>query len=176
MALVNSGGLLVIILVPVVVVLIMFLHLYSKYRINKEAQARELQRVQVLQRRRERQAQLGLTNSDADDAANQGHHQYDEVALLKFFTYDTVGKETISKKPKMQFFRSKPKVVAIQEGGVTSDEEDWCCICLEGYKGGEVTCTPKTGECNHVFHKKCLFGWVKKNHSECPICRCVFIT
>ncbi|CAJ1956881.1 unnamed protein product [Cylindrotheca closterium] len=56
-----------------------------------------------------------------------------------------------------------------------NEDEDCCCICLEGYEHGEVICTSKTGFCNHVFHKECLFEWVKKNHDCCPLCRTVLV-
>jgi hypothetical protein len=45
-----------------------------------------------------------------------------------------------------------------------------CCICLDGYLLGEVICASKVKECEHVFHKACLFEWIK-NHDPCPLCR-----
>mmetsp|Transcript_10983 Transcript_10983/g.26571 ORF Transcript_10983/g.26571 Transcript_10983/m.26571 type:complete len:281 (-) Transcript_10983:230-1072(-) len=61
------------------------------------------------------------------------------------------------------------------EGVAAEEDEDCCCICLEGYAKGEVICTPKQGDCNHIFHKECLFEWIKQNHDCCPLCRVVLI-
>ena len=46
--------------------------------------------------------------------------------------------------------------------------ENVCSICLENFKKGE--CYKKL-VCNHVFHKKCIDPWLKKDHSDCPYCR-----
>lgn len=46
-----------------------------------------------------------------------------------------------------------------------------CCICLEEYQAGEIICTAKAPECNHVFHEKCVTSWLMANHDECPLCR-----
>ncbi|CAJ1956883.1 unnamed protein product [Cylindrotheca closterium] len=55
-------------------------------------------------------------------------------------------------------------------------DKDCCCICLEGYATGEVICTPKQEDCNHIFHKECLFEWIQhQNHDCCPLCRVVLI-
>ena len=40
-----------------------------------------------------------------------------------------------------------------------------CSICMEiNYNQVIIT------DCNHEFHKKCLFEWIK-NSPTCPICR-----
>lgn len=42
-----------------------------------------------------------------------------------------------------------------------------CPICLELYNyGDEISFI----NCNHKFHTKCLYDWVKKK-SNCPLCR-----
>ncbi|KAL3938043.1 MAG: hypothetical protein SGBAC_006966 [Bacillariaceae sp.] len=63
-----------------------------------------------------------------------------------------------------------------KKDGVAEDE-DCCCICLERYAEGDVICTTKQkqGDCNHIFHKECLFEWIKQNHDCCPLCRVVLI-
>lgn len=42
-----------------------------------------------------------------------------------------------------------------------------CAICLEavGYHKKFKL------ECNHVFHKRCLARWVRKDGESCPLCR-----
>jgi hypothetical protein len=47
-----------------------------------------------------------------------------------------------------------------------------CSICIENFCCGEYQ---RTLVCNHVFHKKCIDKWFKKDKNECPICRRVII-
>lgn len=56
----------------------------------------------------------------------------------------------------------------------TSLEE--CCICLEEYDKWDPNKVPVTIRCGHVFHKKCLLEWEKKDQLSteqysCPLCR-----
>ena len=46
-----------------------------------------------------------------------------------------------------------------------------CIICSEDYIQGEYK---RVLECNHVYHKKCIDKWLKKNYS-CPVCRSNYI-
>ncbi len=46
--------------------------------------------------------------------------------------------------------------------------ESVCSICLENYKKNEFY---RTLCCKHVFHKKCIDHWIKKDHLNCPMCR-----
>ncbi len=43
-----------------------------------------------------------------------------------------------------------------------------CPICIENFSLGEYH---KTLNCQHVFHKKCIDRWFKRDHSDCPMCR-----
>ncbi|EEF29069.1 zinc finger protein, putative [Ricinus communis] len=53
---------------------------------------------------------------------------------------------------------------AAAEGcGISSD----CAICLEEF-GGEVKLIKMP--CPHIFHKMCIFGWLK-NQKTHPMCR-----
>ncbi|OAY52725.1 RING-H2 finger protein ATL77 [Manihot esculenta] len=45
---------------------------------------------------------------------------------------------------------------------------DDCVICLEGLSGSREALTKMT--CNHIFHERCIFGWLKIRNS-CPTCR-----
>lgn len=47
-----------------------------------------------------------------------------------------------------------------------------CPICIDSFCCGEYQ---RTLECNHVFHKKCIDKWFKKDKNECPMCRTVII-
>ena len=43
-----------------------------------------------------------------------------------------------------------------------------CPICIDPFKINE--CYRKLC-CNHIFHKKCIDRWIKKDKNECPMCR-----
>ena len=45
-----------------------------------------------------------------------------------------------------------------------------CIICLEGYEPGQSISWSKFGECDHIFHTKCIEEWLSK-HNDCPLCR-----
>lgn len=46
-----------------------------------------------------------------------------------------------------------------------------CSICFEEYKIGEYKRCLKN--CQHIYHKKCIDKWFKKNwqNMSCPLCR-----
>ena len=46
-------------------------------------------------------------------------------------------------------------------------KEDKCPICLQKYKGADII---KEFPCKHIFHKNCLFKWLKKSNL-CPLCK-----
>ena len=42
-----------------------------------------------------------------------------------------------------------------------------CPICLQKYKGADII---KEFPCKHIFHKKCIFKWLKTSNL-CPLCK-----
>ncbi len=46
--------------------------------------------------------------------------------------------------------------------------ETSCSICIDNFQLGEYQ---RTLCCSHVFHKKCIDRWFKKNKTDCPMCR-----
>jgi len=46
-------------------------------------------------------------------------------------------------------------------------KEDKCPICLQKYKGPDII---KEFPCKHIFHKNCIFKWLKKSNI-CPLCK-----
>ena len=46
-------------------------------------------------------------------------------------------------------------------------KEDKCPICLQKYKGADII---KEFPCKHIFHKNCIFKWLKKSNI-CPLCK-----
>ena len=45
--------------------------------------------------------------------------------------------------------------------------EDKCPICLQKYKGADII---KEFPCKHIFHKTCIFKWLKTSN-VCPLCK-----
>ena len=45
--------------------------------------------------------------------------------------------------------------------------EDKCPICLVKYKSSDII---KEFPCKHIFHKNCIFKWLKTSN-VCPICK-----
>ena len=58
------------------------------------------------------------------------------------------------------------KLKKIKENDILT--ETVCSICLENYKKNEFY---RVLNCNHIFHKKCIDRWLKKDHLNCPMCR-----
>ena len=46
-------------------------------------------------------------------------------------------------------------------------KEDKCPICLQKYKGADII---KEFPCKHIFHKNCIFKWLKTSNL-CPLCK-----
>ena len=46
-------------------------------------------------------------------------------------------------------------------------KEDKCPICLQKYKSSDII---KEFPCKHIFHKSCIFKWLKKSN-VCPLCK-----
>lgn len=47
-----------------------------------------------------------------------------------------------------------------------------CSICIDDFCCGQYY---RKLNCNHVFHKKCIDRWFKKDNNNCPMCRSVVI-
>ncbi len=60
------------------------------------------------------------------------------------------------------------KFEKIKDGDELLNNNECCNICMETFITGQFKrCLPN---CKHLFHKKCIDRWLKKNAS-CPICR-----
>ena len=46
-------------------------------------------------------------------------------------------------------------------------KEEKCPICLQKYKGTDII---KEFPCKHIFHKNCIFKWLRKSN-VCPLCK-----
>ncbi|XP_062074831.1 brassinosteroid-responsive RING protein 1-like [Humulus lupulus] len=49
------------------------------------------------------------------------------------------------------------------------EDEDECTICMDTIEFDDEIRAPMN--CCHVFHKKCLDGWVDQGQPSCPLCR-----
>ena len=47
-----------------------------------------------------------------------------------------------------------------------------CPICIDTYKPTEYY---RKLNCEHIFHKKCIDRWIKRDKNECPMCRDLII-
>jgi hypothetical protein len=45
-----------------------------------------------------------------------------------------------------------------------------CAVCLEEFMPSDLICTSNNPECDHVYHRHCIFNWLLKNE-DCPCCR-----
>tara|TARA_B110000037_G_C16966559_1_gene443229 strand:- start:196 stop:900 length:705 start_codon:yes stop_codon:yes gene_type:complete len=67
----------------------------------------------------------------------------------------------------------KPVYICKEDILINTESDTECNICMDNYKYKQYKrILPK---CNHVFHKKCIDNWLKKN-SSCPVCRTEFLT
>jgi len=55
------------------------------------------------------------------------------------------------------------------------DQQDICSICLEDFQKNEII---RTTKCNHIFHEKCLNGWIHDERPDlkCPNCNGLLFT
>ena len=63
---------------------------------------------------------------------------------------------------------SQLQVIKIQDVNKLNDENKKCIICLEDYKNYDKAIYLP---CFHLFHKKCITEWFKRNKRFCPFCK-----
>ena len=67
---------------------------------------------------------------------------------------------------------NEPMSIAIP-GHEEPVDDNTCAICLDQFLDGELI--NDSIECQHFFHKDCLFGWLDQ-HDVCPCCRRTMVT
>ena len=50
-----------------------------------------------------------------------------------------------------------------------------CAICLLDYEDGDEISWSQNKQCEHMFHRDCVYRWLLK-HNECPYCRRPYLT
>jgi hypothetical protein len=91
-------------------------------------------------------------NFDDEDEENEGGEEDEEDIFIK------KRNQFILELDEFQFKHLK-KYSALKE--------DKCAICLQKYKGADII---KEFPCKHIFHKNCIFKWLKQSN-VCPICK-----
>ena len=91
-------------------------------------------------------------NFDDEDEENEGGEEDEEDIFIK------KRNQFILELDEFQFKHLK-KYSALKE--------DKCAICLQKYKGADII---KEFPCKHIFHKNCIFKWLKK-YTVCPLCK-----
>ena len=91
-------------------------------------------------------------NFDDEDEENEGGEEDEEDIFIK------KRNQFILELDEFQFKHLK-KYSALKE--------DKCAICLQKYKGADII---KEFPCKHIFHKNCIFKWLKKSNL-CPLCK-----
>jgi hypothetical protein len=92
------------------------------------------------------------SNIDDEDEENEGGDEDEEDIFMK------KRNQFILELDEFQFKHLK-KYSALKE--------DKCAICLQKYKGADII---KEFPCKHIFHKNCIFKWLKKSN-VCPLCK-----
>lgn len=63
---------------------------------------------------------------------------------------------------------SQPEITEETTQPKTSTLNVLCAICSEFFQNSDIIYS--TTKCGHVFHRQCLFRWLKRSHT-CPQCR-----
>ncbi|KAJ8599414.1 hypothetical protein CTAYLR_007982 [Chrysophaeum taylorii] len=62
---------------------------------------------------------------------------------------------------------SELPMVRISEEDLVQDGNDFCCVCLDPQRVGDVALKLP---CGHLYHRECAVDWLQK-HCTCPNCR-----
>ncbi len=95
---------------------------------------------------------FGFENEEFEENENNEENEEDEDLFLK------KKNQFILELDEFQFKHLK-KYSALRE--------DKCPICLVKYKSSDII---KEFSCKHIFHKNCIFKWLKTSN-VCPICK-----
>ncbi|VFQ68792.1 unnamed protein product [Cuscuta campestris] len=65
---------------------------------------------------------------------------------------------------------SEREICSLKRGPFAGAEEEVCSICLDEFRRGSSVVTTLPPPCGHVFHSRCIAGWLRRNRT-CPVCR-----
>jgi len=95
--------------------------------------------------------------------------EYDDLSatlLLEIVTsFGSPGNDSFMKLYKKTQIKNLGKYKKVKDPELC---QSCCPICIDNFKENEYF---RELSCKHVFHKKCIDRWFKKDHSDCPMCR-----
>ncbi len=100
---------------------------------------------------------------DADDGENEDEEENEEE---ENYEENNAESETYFKK-RNRFILELDEFQYKHVKKYSTIKEDKCAICLQKYKGVDII---KEFPCKHIFHKSCIFKWLKKSN-VCPLCK-----
>ena len=110
-----------------------------------------------------------MSNRDSNMSDNRGNNVDNSMAYniknVKNSINESVNIDNLS--DKFELFLEMDEYQFKHITKYESFKETECAICMEEYKGRDII--KSFYKCNHIFHKKCLLNWLKKNN-KCPIC------
>lgn len=98
------------------------------------------------------------------------HNYYDNNVISNNIV--TVIDELIYRSPQKKVSREMLNTLGpykrIKNNDPLITESQSCTICLQNYSPGEYK---RILPCSHLYHKRCIDKWLRKNNTDCPICR-----
>jgi Ring finger domain len=77
------------------------------------------------------------------------------------------GEETKGKQPDLP---TGPPPSREEEDDANMGHREQCIICMQSFHEDEMVVEPVREDCQHVFHKACIYTWLIR-HDDCPYCR-----
>ena len=102
---------------------------------------------------------IGNLNNDSNDSEEEEEEEEEES--------EEEDENQIFNRKKVKYIKKMTEFEYKNIKKYSSIKEKKCCICLEKYKSSDII---KEYPCKHIFHKSCIFKWLKESNL-CPICK-----
>ena len=102
---------------------------------------------------------IGNLNNDSNDSDEEEEEEEEES--------EEEDENQIFNRKKVKYIKKMTEFEYKNIKKYSSIKEKKCCICLEKYKSSDII---KEYPCKHIFHKSCIFKWLKESNL-CPICK-----
>ena len=102
---------------------------------------------------------IGNLNNDGNDSDEEEEEEEEES--------EEEDENQIFNRKKVKYIKKMTEFEYKNIKKYSSIKEKKCCICLEKYKSSDII---KEYPCKHIFHKSCIFKWLKESNL-CPICK-----
>ena len=103
---------------------------------------------------------IGNLNNDSNDSDEEEEEEEEEES-------EEEDENQIFNRKKVKYIKKMTEFEYKNIKKYSSIKEKKCCICLEKYKSSDII---KEYPCKHIFHKSCIFKWLKESNL-CPICK-----